>query len=799
MREAWTQATCNLTGKTMLDNQSNTLSDLQDGLQLAAEIELATVPIYLYTYYSLCRKPGTDPAVADPVSGDYVFPKDKGLYGNQAGAVIMSVAVEEMLHLSLSSNILASTGQLPVLYGRSPSIATAGGVTGMKLPGLERLKQFEPADTPLIIPLAKFSLSQLDYFLRIEYPAKAGASDQPDYGPDGPEWETIGQAYHYITGLIGQLGDSAFQAVVPDMPGQISNDDYAPNNIDTLFADAPFKYEKITPDLSNQPASVASFTSAEDSHVGSGAWMTINSRQTALNAVETICNEGEGSILSNDKASKFADQAHLENTHYYKFWLLAAELEGYAYTGQAPQVDYVNEPGPLILGTSPLNGTISNAAQSGVFVYDFPENPQVIQYVLGQSVSAEDDDAVDEAKRQLDAGIPNDVVGALATVNLANGLYQYMLIMTETIFLIPKEYQERYFSKTMHQSMIWVMDKFYQNIRTAQKVNGMMVVPTFEYRDIFRLPLLDARSLAYKNLVQLADNCLALGVAPGAPNGQPSQANLQKFWPGAPTELIYYAKTVRELPDVSQLWDGDSPKAGAPLPDFVKPPADDNQPQPGSGGVPAHNKHFDKPPYDGAPFFPPTPPTDAAISAAVSSDASWTRHACMGLNSCKNQGRTLNNNCAGQGWCSTALQYNPADPDSPSISDHQCHVQNNCKGQGGCGLYGTQSDLDNPGHNECRSLGSCATPINASRFITDGHNRGKSVWDQARAVFTTKVWPELRQEHPDLPATPPTPASGVFPTDNPFENGPPVGWMEDSGTGMTACGSSGLSGAGSCA
>ena len=86
----------------------------------------------------------------------------------------------------------------------------------------------------------------------------------------------------------------------------------------------------------------------------------------------------------------------------------------------------------------------------------------------------------------------------------------------------------------------------------------------------------------------------------------------------------------------------------------------------------------------GTPKFPADNPEDALYA-----------HACMGLNACKNLGRTQDNDCAGQGYCSTT-------------PDHTCHVTNACRHQGGCGLYGTAEELANPGANDCRYQGSCA-------------------------------------------------------------------------------------------
>src|SRR5215213_810830 len=86
------------------------LAELKANLQTAIEIELATIPIYLFTYYSLIR---------NNESGETI--SDAQLYANKAGGVMMSVAVEEMLHMSLSSNILFAMGVAPQLYGKAPS------------------------------------------------------------------------------------------------------------------------------------------------------------------------------------------------------------------------------------------------------------------------------------------------------------------------------------------------------------------------------------------------------------------------------------------------------------------------------------------------------------------------------------------------------------------------------------------------------------------------------------------------------------------------------------------------------
>src|SRR5580658_3945308 len=90
-------------------NKDQVIAKLKADLQTAIRIELATIPIYLYTYYSLVR---------NVESGETI--SDAQLYANKAGGIIMSVAVEEMLHMSLSSNILFSMGVAPQLYQQAP-------------------------------------------------------------------------------------------------------------------------------------------------------------------------------------------------------------------------------------------------------------------------------------------------------------------------------------------------------------------------------------------------------------------------------------------------------------------------------------------------------------------------------------------------------------------------------------------------------------------------------------------------------------------------------------------------------
>lgn len=706
------------------------LSDLTDHLQVAVEVELATIPIYLATYYTIDRTPNKDHQKSDEA-----FPKSPlSRFADEAGALIMSVAIEEMLHLSLSSNVLFSLGKDPLIYQHAPKQYPAY-LAGHRHNGLINPDGNNVRNLP--IPLAKFSFEQLSHFLAIEYPAA------PDAPPEPGNWDTIGQIYSYVRCLISSqwIEDSDFR--VRNSGNQISATEYSPNCIDTVYPTEPFDYVCPLPaPEEGSTAKVAAYASDEDSHEGDAQLLTIRSCRDAMLAIATIDHQGEGFDFT-----KHDDPADCELSHYYKFLTLQSKLCGYdeAYL-ELTGSDYSNvaelPPPPAIPDTQ------YDPCQLQQFVVPAPANPTRDQFTEGRQ----------------------------DLVQVADALFQYMLIMTETTFRIPPDKQKIYFNRAMHQSMIWVLDKMLQGLRSVKTADGKHTLcATFADVD------LGPRHEAFGNLTTLVTDFLNTYGA-SSPNPAP--------WFTA-TDLNYYLGKILELPDVSVFWVGPQPPSRLPTylhqPDVSARPTVDSQ-------APKQPIIVSDGDYQGTPQWPLNPPTDEQLPEGT------VRHACMGLNSCKNQGRTVANECAGQGFCSTALRYNPSYPSSPGIKDHTCHVLNDCRNQGGCGLYGTEEELKEPGHNDCQSLGSCATPINAERFITDGDLRGQSVWCQARKVFTEKVWPQLVEQDPTLPDEPPmTPGSTSQP--DLFQYGPTIGWIENknNGQGMTACGASGMSGAGSCA
>src|SRR5215213_3686352 len=208
-----------------------TPANLGEAIQQAIEIEIATIPVYLYTYYSLNRSPNQNAisgALVQELTAKGMPLADANkvalelsarimVYANKAGATIMSVVMEEMLHMALSSNLKqALIGEPPTLTGRSPSVYPTC------LPG------HEPA---FPIDLAPFSLDQLMTFLKIESPKPL---PEKKLELAAIPYKTIGQFYDMIKKCIDK-NDLKYHPELPQLiPGRHY---YATNNIDTVYYD----------------------------------------------------------------------------------------------------------------------------------------------------------------------------------------------------------------------------------------------------------------------------------------------------------------------------------------------------------------------------------------------------------------------------------------------------------------------------------------------------------------------------------------------------------------------------------
>ncbi|MEM7037653.1 MAG: ferritin-like domain-containing protein, partial [Bacteroidota bacterium] len=138
--------------------------ELAHNLRTAMSIELATLPTYLYTYWSIkSRKDGGSVA------------------GEQAAKLILSVVTEEMLHFALVGNVMNALG-IPTAINHPKYIPTFPG----PLPG------HSSTVNPFTVSLQPLNALAIQIFLDIEMPE----SDEPATDPPSTtNWSTIGEFY----------------------------------------------------------------------------------------------------------------------------------------------------------------------------------------------------------------------------------------------------------------------------------------------------------------------------------------------------------------------------------------------------------------------------------------------------------------------------------------------------------------------------------------------------------------------------------------------------------------------------
>jgi hypothetical protein len=176
-----------LLNSKVASNLDGTLPGVRRALQQAIELEHATLPPYLYALYSL--KPNKNERIAD---------------------LLLSVVMEEMLHMALACNILNALGGPHPVLNKPDFIPAYPG----PLPG--------GVESDLRVPLSPFSLALIkNVFMVIEepedplhFPVKTAALAAGIQQP-----LTIGQFYDRIKQIIVQLakaeniftGDPSYQ------------------------------------------------------------------------------------------------------------------------------------------------------------------------------------------------------------------------------------------------------------------------------------------------------------------------------------------------------------------------------------------------------------------------------------------------------------------------------------------------------------------------------------------------------------------------------------------------------------
>lgn len=406
-----------------------TPENILDAVQQAIEIEIATIPTYLYTYYTIRRTPEREPLTkkilsklesqSPPVTGAGELAKELCaeilVFANKAGALIMSVAVEEMLHMALSSNLKKALGGRPELTGKSPAAWPA------YLPGHE---------PKFWINKAKLSLDQLMTFLKIESPDPI-SPEVTLYKKTPFDYTTIGEFYTAIENCLEQHPftyhhGAGHPQLVP------AKGYYAADNVDTIY------YNKM-----HEPR----FVNATDS----GDLVHVTDLDSAKKAIGIIKDQGEGSkkfpgwdeqnklncALMPEIAEDKDDAGGREMSHFAKFAQCYCRYQR--------------------LAARFLEHGISNEEFSSYFVTNVAANPVTADYpTYLQPVST-----------------------------LLNAVYTYIFVMTEACYRNSENNtQYEIFMFGIHKSMIWILNSLCGDIMgvtyTGPDGNLYSAAPTFE-------------------------------------------------------------------------------------------------------------------------------------------------------------------------------------------------------------------------------------------------------------------------------------------------------------------------------
>jgi hypothetical protein len=240
--------------KQPVDAQSpiTTAKQLHIHLYQAAQVELSTIPLYLYAAYSI------------QTAGDYQWAP-----GISAFRTIRSVVIEEMLHLCLVRNLMVATGAPKF------SFYDEDFVTTYPSPMLHR----EPKLMLHLEPCTKKLMKRT--FMPLELPAKTNDPPQPHH------YNTLGQFYAAITAGLERLSG---------------------------------------PKLWSKPRGDLQYSTSYWNQDGGGKPVCVLDLQSALQAIETIVEQGEGASPGDPMVplAPAAPQFGFEEySHYAKFQRIA--------------------------------------------------------------------------------------------------------------------------------------------------------------------------------------------------------------------------------------------------------------------------------------------------------------------------------------------------------------------------------------------------------------------------------------------------------------------------------------------
>lgn len=443
---------------------SVTPDNIEEVMQQAIALELATIPTYLSTYYSINRAQDQDKLYAklhaqlsqsgvrnaaqiDKLAQDLKL--DILVYSNKSAALIMSVVIEEMLHLALACNVKQAVCQ------SEPDLMGIGKVLTFPTELDGHIPEFQ-------IDAAKLSLKQLTTFLQIESPEPFKDPNANEQLLSTVEYKTIGLLYKKIIKCIKKDFPGPYekrpQLLPPDHPSR-PKPYYSQNSMNTVHYD-----REHNPQFAN--------TDDSEGLVG------VHDAKSAIEAIHRIIEQGEGKSKYKQHILKWRkdkmpepmdivdgkvvfwegdyDDSGKEPAHFAKF------LEAYTLGG------HYQEKFRKIQG---LDDFFS------YFVYDTDANPKTADYKASGNQAL-----------------------ALCS-DLGNAVFAYILLMIEACYYKDESTQYDLFIFGIHKSMIWLLSGVgnqinqYTYTKGNQAFKGALTFEPFSFEQSFLRPKAQIMSL----------------------------------------------------------------------------------------------------------------------------------------------------------------------------------------------------------------------------------------------------------------------------------------------------------------
>ncbi|TDD36202.1 hypothetical protein E1287_11850 [Actinomadura sp. KC06] len=245
------------------------VEDLANHLHVAAQVELSTIPLYLYAAYSIRTR------------GHSQWAAPRGVLRSLIG-----ISIEEMLHLALVRNLMVAIG-----YGDQITFYDEDFIPKYPSLMMHRYNPDDPDGAEILLSLDKLSTEQVSTFRRIEMPDKV----KPDavtfaaHPEDVEQYKSLGAFYRSIQDGFTRL----------DREGKIR----------WKLEDARKQYKR-----------------AFWNEFGNGKPIRVHNLDTALDALKIIIEQGEGTLKDHEHIK--VKSGVEDYTHYEKFLRIQRGEEG---------------------------------------------------------------------------------------------------------------------------------------------------------------------------------------------------------------------------------------------------------------------------------------------------------------------------------------------------------------------------------------------------------------------------------------------------------------------------------------